>query len=289
MEACRWRGADRRIIIGLPILVAASIAALLIHVNVIGEQDFIGALKASAESPLPPLSGGNALGDSLRHQVNSFGWIGILMASAGLVATIRIQSLRPLRSLTLGLFFLGALNFILFPMKAPREDFWGCYWLPLMGLSGGIVAEMLMGRLRLNGIAVVVAASVLAGISALTLDWDETAQKAGETHKAEAQWLSQAIPEEDRGLLLTNAPNRELKITMAYTRVSMLFEDVTATSLDTLPTRVRQLFHVLPKGKILFVSDPANSEAIELMKRHGSVYRGIPFIIDVTEFISAAY
>jgi hypothetical protein len=265
-----------------------SIALLLLHVNVIGGQDFFSALRASAESPLPPLTGGNSLSLSWSHQVVAFGWSGIAMMLFALLGSITLPNLRQFRSLLLGLLLLGALNFIIFPMKAPREDFWGCYWLPLAGLSAGVIAQALMSRMRVPGLAVVLLAAVLAAGSAMNVDWDQTALESGATHKKQAEWLLDVIHPKDRGLLLTNAPNRELKIMMAYTRVSMLFDDITPDNVDSLPARVRPLFHELPAGRILFICDPGQPAAIELLIRHGSLYRAdIPFIIDVTAFISS--
>lgn len=288
LELARLRNADRRLLIGLPVLTLVSIALLLLHVNVIGGQDFFSALRASAESPLPPLTSGSSFSHSWNHQVMAFGWSGIAMMLLALLGSIALPNLRPLRSLLLGLLLLGALNFILFPMKAPREDFWGCYWLPLVGLSAGVLAQALMSRMRVPGLAVVLLAAVLTSASAMNVNWDQTAQESGVTHKKQAEWILNVIHPKDRGLLLTNAPNRELKIMMAYTRVSMLFDDITPDNIDSLPARVRPLFHELPAGRVLFICDPEEPAAIELLLRHGSLYReDIPFIIDVTAFISS--
>ena len=288
IEVTRLKNADRRLIVGLPLLTAASIALLLIHVNVIGGQDFFTALRASAQSPLPPLTGGTALSLSWSHQVDAFGWIGISMMLAAMVLCVGIKRLQNLRPLVFGLVLLGAFNFILFPMKAPREDFWGCYWLPLSGLSAGVVSEAVMMRLRFPPLLLVVLSATLAVSSAVSLDWDERAQKSGTVHKEQSLVLLDLIPAADRGLFITNVPNRELKIAMAYTRTSMLFDDVEPASIKTLPERVNALFHELPRGRILFICDPAQPAVIRLVNQYGTTYRDIPFIIDVTAFISSS-
>jgi hypothetical protein len=142
--------------------------------------------------------------------------------------------------------------------------------------------------MRVPGLAVVLLAAVLTSTSAMNVNWDQTAQESGATHKKQAEWILNVIHPKDRGLLLTNAPNRELKIMMAYTRVSMLFDDITPDNIDSLPARVRPLFHELPAGRVLFICDPEEPAAIELLLRHGSLYReDISFIIDVTAFISS--
>lgn len=287
LELVRWKAADRRLLVGLPLLTVVALATVIIHVDAIGQQDFLQALRSSAESPLPPLALSDAISLLWNHQLGAFGIAGTAAMSLALLAALFVRSVRPLRPLLFALALNGTLNFVVFPMKAPREDFWGCYWLPLAGLSAGVIAELLIRGQRRNAIIVMVLGASLACWSALSVDWDEPAQKAGAAHKKEAAWFLEAVQAEDRGILITNFPNRELKILMAYTRVSMLFDNSSPSELKDLKQKVSPLFHELPKGRVLYVCDPARPDVLKGLLKLGTPYQNNPIVIDITRLVSS--
>ena len=304
MPALLWlddlvRHRRRIILVGLPLLVLSQLVIFFVHLNWIVDAGpgVIDAMRNAAAEDVA-MSWRDGLLKVWEFQRDGFGPIALgvvgITATAMLFDSPRRRAGRP----WLIALAYGTLHFVAFPQKAPLHDFWGAYLLPLAGVSFAVVAELVRRRLPAGPRAtfVVVAFAVITVALTATLAHrhpvNDAAVRSGERHRKTAQLVLSVIPEEDRGLLLTNARDLDGNVMMAYLRINTLFVDPTAIDPIRLRDLVRrQAFHVRGRKVIFWIVDGPTlahkAEAKRLREQLaaiGSPYRGLDFVFDVTTF-----
>jgi hypothetical protein len=301
---CASRGRrSKAILMGLPVLALAGIGLHVLHVNVICDRDLWAAMRRAQSNPDAALDARAWWRRVGRDLVAGYSWFGVgaVAASAVLIAALPHLRRARLASLWAALFVYGAANYFCFPAKAPFEDFWGAYFLPLGGLACGIVVEAvavwmtprfgMKAQLLLAGLVLGVAST-----SAFLVRWDAAAVARGAEMKKTASALRELIPPEDRGLLLTNfiaaAPESSLpKILMAYARMNIAVVDVAPHDLEKLPSFAETFaFHLRGRRCLFFVNDGApdkerSAALASALAKVGTPYRGVPGFFDITSFV----
>ncbi|MEZ6197353.1 MAG: hypothetical protein R3F20_16750 [Planctomycetota bacterium] len=307
LGALRGERADRRrILIGLPVLVAAAALVFWAHVDLwVGRPGLLLERLGGAAggSPTPSVFTAEGGMRALRDLISGFGWYGIAALLAALAVALGGREGRRWLAPWSALFAIGALNYLAFPTKAPAHDFWGAHALPLVGFSYGICAEVLSEGLRrrlgdLAGWATILALGLVAVALVRTRDPRPEHTPEGAQHRQIADVVRATIPPEDRGLFVTVPIDFNLKLLAAYLRVEVLpLADFEIESARALPEIVdTYLYHLRGKRVLVFV--PGGADPAFLAKREALVAflreKGRPYDhpvatywFDVTEWVWA--
>lgn len=289
-----------RVVLGMVcVLPIVALGLFWFHVDVIGGEHLLQRLRDASNDPLGSVEGAEWWRAIWNHQLAGYGPVGIaLMLLAPFLALVAEPG-RRLGLVWLWLLFLayGAANIAAFPQKAPREDFWGCYWLPLSGISCGIAAHV-VGRVlcrsdRSIRPPVIATAFCAAGaLGALFVPWNEAAANDGARHARDAARILKIVPHEDRGIFVTDHEGYEEKVLLAYLRVNLLFVPPPPAPLDGLDERIKALFFHVRGARILFFlqapkpgAEAAWNERRTWLQQHGTPYRGIEVIWDLTDYV----
>jgi 4-amino-4-deoxy-L-arabinose transferase-like glycosyltransferase len=296
---------DRGLIWQLPVLAVVGIGFFYAHVAWVG-QDLWAALRSASQNPGRPLTLSEWFSSCHAHLRAA---VTPAFAAANILASLALFASKKLRAkgsamLWLSLLLYGSFNYIAFPGKAPFEDFWGFYFLPLGAFSVGIVVDSIDDLLvRAIGVKFILPlAGVLIGLAAATA-WiaprDLAAEKRGaKTKELVGEWIK-AIPPEDRGIFMANWHDLNGYLLLAYSRVNVLppLADLRTDNIVDLPARVRRDCRHLKKGTrcLLFIyvdeRDPnvgKLGEIVQEFNRYGAKpYRGNLTVLDITDFIWA--
>lgn len=298
---------DRRLLLGLPILVIASLGLLWAHVDLIAGHPGLfleRVLHASDDSPVAGLFTREGILQVLSDQRTAFGWYGLALVVAALAVALGDRR-RPERLRLWGLLFaLGALNFLAFPAKAPAHDFWGAYWLPLVGFSWGIALDVLAGQLRRLGMRGAAPALLFAAcLGLVTLSWLREPRAEyppkGAYHAQLAQVVLSSIPPKDRGFFVTTATGYNAKLLTSYLRVQIVpMPSAGVDEIAKLPELAKkQLFHLEGKTCLVHVPSPGAQDGdaarreklVAFLRRVGRPYDSpvATFWFDVTDWVWA--
>ena len=290
-------------VFGIPVLVFLSILWVWIHVDLIARvpRGLLEALRSAAVTQVESLSPAQWFERVWQYQLFSYGWVAIgAVGFAGLVSLRSVSALKTRFLPWLAALAWGALNLAAFPSKAPFHDFWGCYWLPLAGLSFGITAEVLIAVLKavrirnapwlVLGFSIGIAAALL-----IMTPENELAIASGRKMKETAAAVRAMIPPEDRGVIVSNYKEGRLDplIFAAYTRMNVdMVPGLTAEGLPGLRARLRVLFrHVRGRPVIFALKPPLLGQEVEdlelarALSRVGKPYKNYPRVYDLTDFV----
>lgn len=291
-------------LLGLPLLAVVSVAALWVHTDYVAGAPgiFLDRVRnASADSPTAGFFSAEGLRLVLDHQVRGFGWYGLALVLAAFFVTIGDGRRPERRGLWMRLFVLGALNYLVFPAKGPAHDFWGAYWLPLVGLSWGIAIEVLGTQLERAGLRAARPALILTallGLIALAFLREPRDEYAptGRDHATLARTVLASVPPEDRGFFVSTAAGYNDKLMTAYLRVqvvSLPLADV--ATMKALPQLAKKsLYHLEGKPCLVFVPGPQSEgdaprrEAlVAFLRRVGKPYDHdvATYMFDVTDWV----
>ena len=107
--------------------------------------------------------------------------------------------------------------------------------------------------------------------------------------------ILELVPEEDRGLFLTNIGSYELKVLLAYLRVNLFFFPLDAAKVEaqvaSIPELVRTQFFHLPRDArvLVFLAPPEAGKQVEWMAIRaallevGQPYRGQDWVVDISD------
>ncbi|MCA9320553.1 MAG: hypothetical protein KDB53_07450 [Planctomycetes bacterium] len=290
-------------LIGLVLLVAMSLAWVWVHVELIvrPETGLLATLRNASRVTGEALSPSAAWDAVVGHQFSAFGSATLVVFGLALMLSLRSRASLRLQLLPLILAFAyGALHLAAFPGKAPYHDFWGCYWLPAAGLGYAIVLEFLLGlvpvgRQSVASWSLLAASLTMAGLLVSLAPENEFAISAGRRHETWAAQLLEAIPEEDRGVFVSNFDPGSVDPLILGTHLRVNVHAVPAldaTTLAALPGEMQVLFrHVRGRPVLFFVAPPVDEHSAErealkkALAEVGTPYHGSPDIFDITTFV----
>ncbi|MEE9394183.1 MAG: hypothetical protein V3W41_16920 [Planctomycetota bacterium] len=307
LSTLAWAGSarfDKKLTFGLAILASSSVLFHWIHVDVIAGEpgDLLRALRFASNTGIGSVYSSAGFPSFFRNLVGGYGVIGLAVALTSLIQVCFVPQAKHWRKPLLFCFAWGALNIVAFPHKAPNHTFWSCYWLPWVAVSYGICAEVLtqildrkLGRKTGSWLAVLAIAGF--GYAAWTRPIDTKGITFGTNHRTAAEQLKSAVPKKDRWVFVTNYDSFDGMIMSAYLRTNLLIcPDVSANDLE--PAVKQQLranyWHVKNRRVLFYIAEPQDDSSDAILKdrrlraelrRIGEPYRGLPNLIDISEWV----
>lgn len=265
---------DRAVVVGLPALVALSLTITWLHVDLIAlwPGAFVERLRGASVPPGPTIFELDGLDRFATHQVAAYGPITLGITVAALASCTLVRSGRRFLPLVFFAFLYGAANVLAFPGKAPWHDFWGCHFLPLAGVSWGVVATVgadgagrALGR-RGRWLALVGLGALLLAATLMRQPRAES-DPTGAEMKRLAQAVATVVPEGEDVLFVSDHLEIDYAILGAYLRQGVMPWDRGAAEIDLLPAAVQEHFFHLRGARVLFVVGPRDGRDGEQRRR----------------------